>query len=132
KTLLTGDRQGMVRLWDLSGASAKERFTHGGHMARVNSVSLARTGMLASGGMDAVRLWNLAYAKAKEPESALAWGTPVLSRNGNIMALGKAQGEIEVWTMSEKPQKRWHRPAHRLERVSGLGLLEISPDGKTL
>jgi len=130
KTLLTGDRNGMVRLWDLAGTAPVERTSHKGHYSPPTSISLARTGLLASADRYGVLFWNLSTARPSD-QRFVANGTPALSPDGKTLALGNDFGSVEVWDLGKgKPTQRWKREAHKLKNVSGLSLVEISPDGK--
>lgn len=137
-TLVTGHWSGMIRSWDLTKAGPQERFTHHGHVAAVNALSLARNGLVASGSHDGTaRLWDLSGTQAEErsPLSGEGSTSPLaLSRDGKTLALESGYGgNLEVWDLSaEKPRKRLRCQPHNSGQMFGMTCLELSADGRTL
>ena len=128
KTIVSGNEDGTVKLWNLEG---KELKTLVGHRAVVTSVSFSPDGKTiasASGGLDrTIKLWNL---EGKEIKTLTGHGAPVtsvtFSSDGKTIASGSRDGTVKLWNLEGK----------QLKTLTGLGAdltrVSFSSDGKTI
>uniref|UniRef100_UPI0039C72438 WD40 repeat domain-containing protein n=1 Tax=Anabaena sp. CCY 9402-a TaxID=3103867 RepID=UPI0039C72438 len=99
QTIVSGGKDGMVRLWNLQGLPLAAPFR--GHQGRVYSIAISRDGQtIVSGGEDiTVRLWNLQGLPLAEPfrghqgevycVGISADGQTIVSRDGD--------GTVQLW-----------------------------------
>ena len=136
RTLASGDRDGTIRLWDVS--SGRELRTLVGHSAAVTSVAFSPDGLiLASGGADrSVRLWETSSGRdlqtltAAPPEGS---GEPAsiaalsFSPDGRVVASAGDGNTISIWDVHSGQAPR--RLTGHTNRVMCVA---FSPDGRML
>jgi WD40 repeat protein len=132
----TGERpQGTIRLWDLQGATGKERAVLRGHQGPVRSLAFApgsRT--LLSGGDDStVRRWELDGPVPFEREPLAADPTDAslvaFSPDGRLLAVADLDGTIRLWEVDRTTPRLQGTLPGPSTRIASLA---ISPDGKVL
>jgi len=130
RQLLTGGRNGKIRIWDFEHNSLSE-FDTGGEADVAGVKTLSTTNLqLASWSFSPLRLriWNFATRRLVhefEPSGPPAWRGN-FSRRGDIV-LGFGDGSVTVW----KAEAGWAQtnfPAHRRSVVGAC----FTPDGRTL
>jgi WD40 repeat protein len=95
--LLSGSRDGTLKLWDIVSKGVGKDLPS--HAARVNSISVSRTGLAASAGPDGIRLWEIPGCAPKLAiETNGAWVSDVsLSPDATRLAGGLLDGSVRVW-----------------------------------
>ncbi|MEH1816690.1 MAG: caspase family protein [Nostoc sp.] len=110
--IVSGGRDGTVRLWNLQGQSLAEPFR--GHEDWVNSVAISSDGQtIVSGGRDGtVRLWNLQGQSLAEPfrghenavnSVAFALQGDANSSDEQMIVSGGADGTVRLWNLQGQP-----------------------------
>ena len=127
RTLATGSREGMARLWDAH--SGKLLASLAGHQGDVDAVAFSRDGrILASGAGDGVRLWDavtgeLLAAPFQHPGIVYSLA---FSPDDRVLATGSMETAY-LWDMrSGKPLELPLRHGGAVRSVA------FSPDGRTL
>ena len=122
-TLASGSSDGTVKLWNVSRRELLA--TLEGHTHSVRTVAFSRNGILASGSLNGIRLWDV----TTQSEIAVLEGTaPVaFSPDGTLLASGSGNRTIALWD------------ARTLEKVATLeghteqiNTVAFSPDGTLL
>jgi WD40 repeat protein len=138
--LATGDFHGVVRIWDIAGATLRSEFP--GHQGRrVLSVDFAPDGRtVASAGDDrAIRLWNLEEAREERaftvPRHDIPWNLP--RPTGCVVGFqpdGETLSYAEYRTSSAL--LLWERSSggHRFVRdgLDSLWPYQLSPDARSM
>jgi RNA polymerase sigma factor (sigma-70 family) len=131
KTLLSWGGVNTVRFWDV--ATGAERLRAPGHQAEVSAISFSGDGTaLLSWGQDrTLRSWDLKTGKERCLSTGSNWGIDdygvAFSPGGKLLALGTAEGLIEVWDAARGKRLRTLR-GHK-QWVTGV---TFSPDGRVL
>ena len=128
KYIVSGGKDGTVRLWDVE--SGKQKGPVLDHGVRVSSVAFSPKGKyIASGGEDGkVRLWYVEGGKQKGP--ALDHGrvsSVAFSPNGEYIASGGKDGKVRLWYVEGGKQKG---PA--LDHGVGVSSVAFSPNGQRI
>uniref|UniRef100_UPI0035944F01 nSTAND1 domain-containing NTPase n=1 Tax=Nostoc sp. TaxID=1180 RepID=UPI0035944F01 len=105
QTIVSGGRDGTVRLWNLQGHSLVEPFR--GHKGEVRSVAISKDGQtIVSGGSDGtVRLWNLQGHPLAEPfcgHNGNVWSVGI-STDGQTIVSGGGDGTVRLWNLQGHP-----------------------------
>lgn len=103
--LISGGREGNVRLWDLENGKLVKQL--GTHEARVNA-AVAGTLQAATGGPDGVRIWNLPDASLQRHLSTNGvWVSDLaLSPDGGLLVGALMDGNLRAWDMASG-EVRW-------------------------
>ncbi|APU15699.1 MULTISPECIES: hypothetical protein [Actinoalloteichus] len=139
-TLISADRVGGLRLWDLTDPEAprQQAVVSDAHVGAVWSIAVAPDGRtLASAGDDqAVRLWNVADPTEPVPigepltEHGRWIGSLVFSSDGSRVFGGDDAGTVHQWTVADPTA-----PAYLGGQGTEQGLLSslaLHPEGHTL
>ncbi len=128
KTLVTGGRDGLVKLWDV--AAGRRLHTLKRHPSWVETLAVSADGrMVASAGQDSViRLWNAATGTDACPQPGhINYVTQVeLSPDGKTAFTTGVDGTLRWWDASTGRQRR------SLDMPGPIMGLAVSPDGKTV
>ncbi len=130
RTLASGDRDGMVRLWN--AAQGVEILTFRSDSNWVTSISFNPDGsQLAAGGQDElVRRWDLATGDSLAPLAGA--GGPVnsvaFSPDGSLLAAGSDDGTVYLWDLDDPGAT----PATLAGHTSFVTAVAFSPDGSLL
>jgi WD40 repeat protein len=105
--IVSGGKDGTVRLWTLDGKPAAEPFK--GHEGAVWSVAFSPDGTrIVSGGDDGtVRLWTLDGKPAAEPfkgHEGFVWSV-AFSPDGTRIVSGGDDGTVRLWDIAARTQK---------------------------
>ncbi|PMB49009.1 hypothetical protein CEN39_22020 [Fischerella thermalis CCMEE 5201] len=127
QTLASCSNDYTVNLWNLKTNKFTRSFI--GHTSNVLSLAATPDGkILASGGLDGIRLWDLVK---KRPLATLVHYNNIskitISPDGQILASGETQGVVKLWNLNSGQLIRQFS-AHT-QVVSGLA---FTPDGQTL
>ncbi len=123
--LATGDRRGRVIIWDVATAQLVRSLD--GHRSDVDAVAFSQDGLvLASAGIDGIKLWDPASGKQlrhlRHPAASLAF-----SPDGKILAAGTNDRTVDLWEVESGSVR---------ETLTGLGWsvwsVSFSPDGRWL
>lgn len=126
KTLVTGDANGFIQLWDLQGRSLKE---FKAHEKGIWGAAFSPDGQtLASASSDStIKLWNL---NGKLLRTLQGHNSEVLgisfSPNGQMLASGSEDNTVKLWKLDGtlvRPLKGHEQAVWRVQ---------FSPDGKTI
>ncbi|MER5421145.1 protein kinase domain-containing protein [Streptosporangium roseum] len=135
RLLLTGGRDGMVKLWDLRSGEclqALEAHFENGHRKEVCSVALTPDGRFAaSTGKDqTLRLWDLGtgrclrgFALRPPPQFEYATHPVALNADASIVLVSNADGPIQIWDV-HSGQIRRTLAGH----VGGVRSIELTAD----
>ena len=142
RTVLTGDEDGLIRFWD---ASSRKWFSHleGRDVSAFAASGDAET-LVAGGFQGALRIWrrvNGSWRPNTLPPATLwdklsqwfttptsSWVTAVaMSRDGRIVAAGRYNGELDLWSVTTGTQVR--EVGSGVDTVRAVGL---SNDGALL
>ena len=128
KTIISGDRKGIIRFWDRSGKLIGQ--TIKGHEGSVNSLAFSLDGnTIASAGEDGtVQLWNLSGKPIGQPFKGHEKDVKsvAFSPDGQLILSGSDDGTVRLWDRSGKAigQPKNHG--------GWVGSVAFSPDGKTI
>jgi WD40 repeat protein len=127
QTLASCSNDYTINLWNLKTHKFTRSFI--GHTSNVLSLAATPDGkILASGGLDGIRLWDLVK---KRPLATLVNYNNIskitISPDGQILASGDTQGVVKLWDLNSGQLIRQFL-AHT-QVVSGLA---FTPDGQTL
>lgn len=98
---ITGDRNGLVRIWDLEGQNPTATLTHG---AAINAIALSpdRLGMASSGSDGRIVLWDIPANKERQrnelkgehrgPVYGMAYNS-----DGTLLASAGWDGQVVIW-----------------------------------
>jgi WD40 repeat protein len=134
KTLITGGKDGTVRLWDVTGAEPREQAILRDHKGPVGGIAISRDGKILGtvSGDNTARFWDLTVNPPRFRGSVLA--------RGSLSGCVALSPDCRTAAVSEGPQ------VHLVEWIEG-GLLDrgllpghegpvnglaFSPDGRTL
>jgi WD40 repeat protein/energy-coupling factor transporter ATP-binding protein EcfA2 len=130
KTIVSGDENGTVRLWDREGRPIGQPSK--GHDGRVVSVAISSNGqMIVSGGADGkVLRWNL-QGSAVLPPLSISYSTGkgetvAVSPNGRIIVSGSERGMMRLWDGQGNPIRVFK--AHE----ANIDCLAFSLDGEMI
>jgi WD40 repeat protein len=137
KTLVSGDLDGMIRLWDpLTGEAAGQPITTG-HRAVWDLAFRPDGRQFATADVDAIQLWDSATGAAVGSEIVPAKGifgaeaeavAVAFSPDGTLLASATTEGTIELW---DPVTGRVRGPALK-GHVGEVSFLAFSADGATL
>ena len=108
-SLATGDRAGLIRLWDVTTGDEVLTLRLGHGVIRWIAFSPDGMTLAASDEASGLQLWSLAAGRAL---GVLAEGTPrgvlapVFSPDGRLLAFGTSEGELIVWDRAGTPASR--------------------------
>ena len=126
-TILTGDAQGVVHLWDISSGS--ELHTFQGHSGAITSLAFSPDGKtILTGGEDrTARLWD---ATTGDPISIFTGHTGAVSSvafspDGRMILTGSADATARLWDIATKTQLQVYAG-----HTSIITSVVFSPDGK--
>ncbi len=136
KTLVIGDAEGQLQVWDLGGGQLKKQTTVAAHVGEVWALAFAPDGKtLVSGGQEAkkVRVWDMT---GKEPRAAetledhKSGGITIVAfaPDGRSFASAADRSDIRVYDVKDGKFKQ----RAVIENKNGGGSMMFSPDGKTL
>ncbi|MEH1932210.1 MAG: caspase family protein, partial [Nostoc sp.] len=129
QTIVSGGRDGTVRLWNLQGLPLVEPLR--GHEGSVNSVAISADGQtIVSGGDDGtVRLWNLQGLPLVEPlrghEGCV--NSVAISADGQTIVSGGTDGTVRLWNRQGLPL-----PEPLRGHEGNVNSVAISGDGQTI
>ncbi|MFH7244744.1 MAG: hypothetical protein ACHWZW_18060 [Spirulina sp.] len=128
QTIVSGGRDGTVRLWDRFGQPIGEPFV--GHQDRVDSVKFSVDGQtIVSGGRDGtVRLWDRSGQPIGEPfghQSAVF--SVGFSPDGQTIVSGGIDNTVRLWNRAGQPIGEPF-----VGHQDGVNSVEFSPDGQTI
>ncbi len=121
-----------VKIWDVSGSSAKEVATLGGHVGTVYAVAFdPLRSIVASGGWDkTIRLWDIDRGREIKKIEGLRGDVRALAycgANGRMLASGSGDGAVKLWEPTG---------GEMLRELVGPGgpiySIAVTPDGRTL
>ncbi|NKB68752.1 MAG: hypothetical protein GKR89_16935 [Candidatus Latescibacteria bacterium] len=125
--LISGGRDGTVRLWDTDQGRELAAFTHPD--GPVQAVAFSLLGQLAAAAGGSVHLWDTRGGSATtlgRGRPGVDFGVLAFDPNGRLLAGGAADGTVHLWTM-------WNGALELLEghdrRVDAVA---FSPDGQAL
>jgi WD40 repeat protein len=129
RTLVTGNHDKTVRVWDLATGNLKHRLV--GHQDLVTSVAISRDGQtLVSASQDkTIKIWNLATGELQRTLTGHTNSVTsvAMSPDGKTLVSGSADKTIKIWNLAN---------GNPIETLTGHKALVrsvvISPDGKTL
>lgn len=129
KTLASGGRDGLIKLWDT--ASRRELMTWTGNEGGVWSLAYSPDGRtLASGGKDnLVKLWEPATGNqlgVLAGHSGIVTAL-IFANDGKTLITGSSDQTIKVWDLSTRRELRTLKG-----HTTSVTSLSLSPDGKTL
>jgi WD40 repeat protein len=132
----TGERlQGTIRLWDLEGATGKERAVLRGHQGPVRSLAFAPGSQtLLSGGDDStVRRWELGGPAPFEREPLAADPTNAsgvaFSPDGRLLAVADLDSTIRLWEVDRTTPRLQGTLPGPSTRITSLA---FSPEARIL
>jgi WD40 repeat protein len=125
-TLVTGDDQGMIRVWDPATEKELRRFKV--PMVRMRHFSRDGAWALFGGLDDPIGIWDLVAGKEVlkvDPKPAV-WSV-ALSPDKDRLALGHADGTVSLWSIAENKEIQRIR-----SEMTGITAVVWSSDGKSL
>ena len=129
KTIISGGRDGTVRMWNLKGQLLAQPFK--GHKDVVTSVAISRDGktIISGGGDGTVRIWNLKGQLIAKPLEGHESGVEsvAISGDGQTIISGGNDGIVRIWNRKGKliaPPFKGHE--------GDVFSIAISWDGKTI
>ncbi|KAM3100323.1 AAA-like domain-containing protein [Phormidesmis sp. 146-12] len=124
--LVTADKEGTVRFWNLSGEEIRASLSVG--LTRITNIRLSRNGRyLLVVGFDEVKLWNLANLETIPMESKVLISGASFSPRGEKLIVAESSGVVRLWDLSGNPISR---PILR-GRENWITSLSFSPDGQS-
>lgn len=127
RTLVSGDADGTVRIWDAAEEKEIRRIQNGS--GAVNSMSLSADGhILAVGGTESIRLYetgNWTVLKELKKQATLA---VIFAPGGRMLASGHADGAVILWDSETGEEQPPGLERHR----DGVITVSFSPDGRML
>jgi WD40 repeat protein/flagellar biosynthesis GTPase FlhF len=127
----TAGRDGIVRIWSLSGTERTEPVKLEGHLGGVlggiNDISFSPDGTkLASvGGDSTVRLWETSGKQLAQMEHETVVNAVSFSPDGQSFASGDDFGVVRLWDMSGGEKAKFDHPG-------GVNQISFSPDGEKM
>ncbi len=128
KTLATGNRNGIIHLWNPADLVAPV-MNLSGHEGGILSLAFSHSGeQLISGGEDAsIRVWNLDYPNKPPVIISSDFKASSLTPLADDSAVVAAGVGIKLWSLNNSGQ-----PPMNLSALSVAYGVALSPDGKTL
>ncbi|MER7664849.1 NB-ARC domain-containing protein [Streptomyces sp. NPDC096193] len=124
--LVTGDRDGKVRIWDASGTLTR---TLDGHTGAVNVVAISADGTwFATGGRDGrIRIWDPESGSLRHTMTSYAGAVKAvaISPDGTWFATSSRDGRVRIWDPTTGVCR--HTFNSRFD-----GAVAVSPDGSWL
>ncbi|BBD60727.1 WD-40 repeat-containing protein [Nostoc sp. HK-01] len=129
KTIVSGGKDGTVRLWGINGQPLAEPFK--GHQGVVDSVAISSDGKtIVSGGDDGtVRLWGINGQPLAEPfkgHQGVVFSVAI-SSDGKTIVSGGQDGTVRLWDRNGQPLAEPFKADQSFVRS-----VAISSDGKTI
>jgi WD40 repeat protein len=128
QTVATAGRDGIVRIWNLSGVKQLELQGHQeGILGGINEISFSpNSGKIVSAGGDGtVRLWDTSGKQLAQMEHPSVVNTVSFSPNGQSFASGDDYGIVRLWNLSETKKVQFKHPA-------GVNNISFSSDGQKI
>jgi WD40 repeat protein len=123
---ISGDEQGMIRVWDPSSQKEVRRYSVPLHHLKFFSPD--GKWAVFGGGADPVRIWDLATGKERMSVKTVPFVHAVaLSPDSATLALGHSDGSLALWDLAEQREKT----RIRLD-LAGVTEIRWSPDGKSM
>lgn len=131
KLLATAGFDNTVKLWDVSGATIKEKATLSGHTGPVYAVAFSNDAkVLVSSSLDkTARVWNVAEKKmtAEIKGHTDIVDTLAILPDAKTVATGSADKSVKLWNVADGKEAK-ALGAH----TGSVYTVAISPDGKLL
>ncbi|MDP9867938.1 MULTISPECIES: WD40 repeat domain-containing serine/threonine protein kinase [Streptosporangium] len=139
RLLLTGGRDGMLKLWDLHGGECLrsiEAHVENGYRKELCSIALTPDGRFAaSTGKDHVlRLWDLGtgrclrgFALKQPPQFGYVTHPVALNADASVVYVSNADGPIQIWDVDSGQITRTLK-----RHTGGVRSIELSADGHFL
>jgi WD40 repeat protein len=129
QTIVSGDRAGIVRLWDSAGNPIRSPF--GEHRGEILALAISTDGgTIVSGGQDGnIRLWDRSGQSIGSPVSGdqVAVRSLAISADGGTIVSGSEDGKIRLWSRNGKSIRSiWNGTPGQILAIA------ISADGGTI
>ena len=124
--LIAGGFDRTVRVWDTDSAATLRLFQ--GHTAAVNGIAVRDTKLYSAGSDGTVRRWDLSLPHQRLLDVAGEPASAAVSPDGRFLALGLADGGLNVYSLPDLAIVWQDRHAHSEE----LQRLAFSADGSLL
>ncbi len=131
ETVATAGRDGIVRIWSLSGTKRTEQVKLEGHLEGVlggiNDISFSPDSqkIVSAGGDETVRLWDTSGKQLAKMEHQTVVNGVSFSPDGQSFASGDDFGVVKLWDMSGREKAKFDHPG-------GVNQISFSPDGQKM